>query len=332
MIARVLVYIPFKILVPKDERFDTYSIEDSDYNIIFYPPGRDQNFIFDLEPKTIKVNGREAFYANYVQIDFCKNDFNRSKKGAFDPSFEKINEVLNFFLLRLRRATRAPQIHPLPIKSYRVGITYFNDDGTGLLEENGKITQGFAGLYEFKFVSLNKEIWDDTFSNSSDFSSQHWTNLLLDAMDELPDVGPAVVLAFSALELFISDILNQLATNNVSPDLRSWINSRQKEPKTEEQYDTLLKIFTGHSLKKDEPKLWDVFYHLKSARDTFVHGGIARITRKSDKLELIEAQELILQADVIILKVREWLPKEIQWELPREFHDIIEAEVDIKFR
>jgi hypothetical protein len=329
MIARVLIYIPFKILVPKEEQFQIYSIKESDYIIRFYPPGRDPNLIFEPEPKTITMDKKDAFYANYIQIDFCKDDFNRIDKDIFDPPLEKINEVLNSFLMRLKRVTSSPQIHSLQINSYRAGITYLNNNGKELEEEIGKITHKFQDRCEFKFVALNKELWNDTFSIQSDFTSQHWMNLLLDAYDELPDIGSAVVLAFTALEIFISDILNQLASKNVSPDLWLWINSRQKEPKTVEQYDTLLKIFTGHSLK-DESKLWDAFHHLKSARDTFVHEGVSRITKKSKKLEINEALKLIQQADEITLKIREWLPKEIQWELPKEYHPTIAATVEYK--
>jgi len=329
MIARVLIYLPFKILIHKEEHFPIYSVTDSDYVIEFYPPGRDSNAVFEPEPKIIKMDDKEAFYANFIQIDFIKDKFNLSSHDVFDPPLDKINRVLNSFLIRLKHTTQSPQIHPLQIDSYRLCITYINETG----KSDEKVDENIVGKckerVEFNFVALNKDLWDDTFSNRSNLTSQRWTNLLLDANDELPNIGSAVVLAFTALEIFISEILDQLSSKNVPTDLWTWINSRQKEPKTVEQYDLLLKIFTGHTLK-DEPKLWDAFNHLKSARDTFVHGGVARITRKSDELEIDEARKLIQQADEITLRIREWLPKEFQWELPRKYHPRIEATVEFR--
>jgi hypothetical protein len=329
MIAQVLIYPPFKILIPKEEQFKVYSIKESDYIIRFYPPGRDSNFNYEPESKTITMDKKDAFLANFIQIDFCKDDFNRNG-DTFDPPLEKINKALNFFLIRLKRATSSPIIHSLQINSYRVGITYFDDNG---IELNG-VTQKFRDRVEFKHIILNKDLWNDTFSLQSDFTSQHWTNLLLDAYDELPDIGPAVVLAFTALEIFISDILNQLATpEKIPPEFWEWINKRsnwQQEPSIEEQYDILLKYFTGHTLKDD--KLWQTFQNLRTARNIFVHEGIARISKKSQKpLEYNEALDLINLANEIPLKIREWLPKEIQWELPREYHPTIAATVEYKF-
>jgi hypothetical protein len=322
MIARVKIDLPFNILIAKEEQIPVHPTYEFDYLLIFHPPMRDDDLASKTEPEILKIDEKDAFYANCILIDFFKDDFNRSDLINFDPPLEKIYEVLNFFLMRLRRVTLAPQIHPLQINSCNVSLRYLTDDGLELEKETGKIRGRHGINLQIKYVALNKEIWNDLFSLQVEVTSQHWTDLLLDAKDELPDVGPSVVLAFTALEVFISDILNQLAKKeNVSSELWSWINSRQKEPKTEEQYDTLLTIFTGHSLKEEEFKLWDAFHHLKSARDTFVHEGIARISKKTEKkLDVNEASVLIQQADEIILKIREWVPKEIQWEIPKAHH------------
>ena len=137
---------------------------------------------------------------------------------------------------------------------------------------------------------------------------------MLDAQSDLPRVGPAVVLAATALEVFISYILDRLANaGSVPPRLWDWINKRGdyvREPTVEEQYDVLLMFFTGHSLKA-EPKLWESFRNLKTARNSFVHEGTATIG--ATRVSVETARRLLASASDIISKVREWLPPELHW-------------------
>jgi len=335
MIARVFIQIPFDILIAVDEKFPIFSFEESGYKISWFPPGRDQRYVSHTEPLTIKLNGKDAIFCNIIRIDFQKEEFDRTvytdptKMNEYDPSFEVINKVLNYFLIRLRHLTNANQIHLIDILSCQWRIAYLKDDGTEFPEEKGKFRAKGSYKFELKYVSLNSEIWNDIFKLPSDFGSQYWVDLLLDGLDELPEIGPSIVLTFTALEVFIAKILNQLATKEkISPEFWEWINRRPDwthEPSVEEQYDILLKILTGHTLKEDE-KLWNAFQNLKTARNTFVHEGVARISRKSQKpLEDHEARKLIILANEIPLKIREWLPKDIQWELRKNYSTSCEA-------
>ena len=83
----------------------------------------------------------------------------------------------------------------------------------------------------------------------------------------------------------------------VPTPLWAWISKRGdylREPTVEEQYDALFKFFTGHSLK-EEPTLWTAFRNLKTARNTFVHGGAAKIGGIPVSLET--AGKLVLSAN-----------------------------------
>jgi len=137
---------------------------------------------------------------------------------------------------------------------------------------------------------------------------------LLDAQADLPRVGPAVVLAATALEVFISNTLDGLVQRSSLPkELWSWINQRGdylREPTVEEQFDALLKFLTGHSLKA-EATLWEAFRNLKTARNSFVHEGRARIGGTTVSIET--ARRLVVSASEIIAKVREWLPSDMHW-------------------
>ncbi len=122
--------------------------------------------------------------------------------------------------------------------------------------------------------------------------------------------------AATALEVFIATALDVLATEEGTPaELWSWINKRDNhhelEPSTTEQFDVLLRCFTGHSLQ-DEPALWEAYRNLKSARNAFVHNGNATIGNTPVDAET--ANKLIGKAGEIIDKVREWLPEHLQWQ------------------
>jgi hypothetical protein len=135
----------------------------------------------------------------------------------------------------------------------------------------------------------------------------------------LPSVGTAVVLAATSLEVFISTLLDQLASKQgVSDNLWKWIRDRDgkalQQPSVEDQFDVLLKEFTGHSLKEDAV-LWEAFKNLKSARNSFVHEGTARIGNNA--LTKDDAHVLVGRVDGIIGRIREWIPENIRWPVPQ---------------
>lgn len=121
----------------------------------------------------------------------------------------------------------------------------------------------------------------------------------------------------TALEVFINQVLNQLAaTSSVPTDLWQWINKRPQhafEPGVEEQFDVLLKVLSGHSLKED-PALWGTFMNLKTARNKFVHGGEPIVGGQSLSHE--KAADLLSKANGIFDIVRGWMPHALRWHEP----------------
>jgi hypothetical protein len=72
----------------------------------------------------------------------------------------------------------------------------------------------------------------------------------------------------------------------------------------------LLALVVGHNLK-EESLLWESFINLKKARNSFVHEGIPQIGNQPVSEET--ALKLINATEMIIAKVREWIPPELQW-------------------
>lgn len=155
-------------------------------------------------------------------------------------------------------------------------LRYLNDDGSELDQKKGLFRGNFFKRIDCSCTAL----WD---AITPEYEVPPWVSLLLDAEQVLPEVGPSVVLGATALEIFISSILNPLATDSsIQPELWGWINSRNQwmaNPSVAEQYDTLLGVLLGFSLKEDND-LWKAFSNLKKARNSFVHEGVAKVGGK----------------------------------------------------
>ena len=164
-------------------------------------------------------------------------------------------------------------------------------------------------------------VWTDVNSLPIEYEPPPWKMLLLDAEHVLPQIGPAIVLAATALEVGISQILDDLASRSPIPvDLWHWITNRGfflKEPSEEEQFDELLRILVGTSLKED-PSLWEGFKNIKDARNSFVHEGTATIGRNVVREE--DARRLIGKAKEIFSFLRSKIPEDVQW--PEYHHEI----------
>ena len=328
MIARLFVLLPFSLTVPEGEQFPVYEYEDDGYRIRVYPPGRSDRTPAGDGAEQIKIDGVPAFQADAIRIDFHKESFERGRESPLDPPEAHMKRAINSFLIRLRHVTRAGQIRPInfPLATWR--LQYFNDDETEL-EKDEKLVRGRGTLaFSMSWIALNKKVWEKVFTLPVDYEPPPWDGLLLDASVELPSVGPALVLAATALEVFISYMLDKLATlKSIPADLWTWINKRddrRQEPTIEEQYESLLRLFAGHSLKED-PRLWELFKNLRTARNSFVHEGVAKIGGVPVTNET--ALKLIGAAAEIIAKIREWIPPELHWP---EFKHTIQVEVEKK--
>jgi len=309
VIARVFVQLPCSLAVPDRQEYPVAEYEDRGYRISIFPPGRGDRSAQSPDLEYIKVEGREAFEADVFRIDFQKDTFDRAEHAPLDPPELLVQEVVNSFLVRLRHVSNAAHVRPLsfPLGTWRV--EYLNDDETKPEKQEGLVSGRGCVHCCVRCVGLSRDIWDRVHALPPDYQPPLWDSLLLDASEELPNVGATMVLACTALEVFISRILHNLAPSTVTPlELWKWINHRgdwRKEPSVGEQYDALLSTLAGHSLKEDNA-LWEAFKSIKKARDSFVHEGVTTVGADC-------APALLISAAAIIARVRAWLPEQMRW-------------------
>lgn len=336
MLARFNVFLPYQLTIPNNAALKTYEIVKDEYKIRFLFPQRSSNPPSTKHPEKIKIDDQEAFGADTLVIEFQKSQFDRSKNILCDPPESFVEDIVNWFLNRVRLVSNATNIYPVNLsKDIPWELKYLTDEGQELPIEEHLCRGRYKQTREFSYAAVTTAIWDDVFNLPQNFEIPLWKTLLLDAGKILSDSGPAIVLAYSALEVFINEILNLMAANSkLSPQFWTWLKQDgpkgdyRKAPSTSDKFDMLLKELSGTSLKSN-PMLWEKFKDIHSARNNFVHKGKLEIGRKNPKpINNAEIQELITYAYEIMNYIREFIPDELKWPL---FNHQFKGEIELLF-
>lgn len=314
MLARLDVVLPFELTVPDGATYQLREFERDGYGIVFGVPSRTEKPKRSDAPQDIRLDGGPAFQADVITVMFSRESFDRRIASPTDPPEALIQQVLQSFAERLKYVTRAHQVKAVDFPLCQWGMQYLNDDGSELEEEEG-LVRGRGGFeYKVDISGCGPTVWDWVFSLPRDFEPPAWHTLLIESRGVLPHVGTAMVLAATALEVLIAELLDRLVVGSPVPqDLWKWINDRgdwQKEPSVEDQYDVLLQSVCGHTLKEDNT-LWEGLRNLRRARNSFVHEGLAKVG--GSEVDERRALRLIDNADAIASAVREWIPEKHRW-------------------
>jgi len=340
MIARYRVLLPVTIAVGDRDRLSAHEYQAGAYSVRAYPPyqakGLNQRGTAPSVPELrdavlplenppavprVTVDGAGATLANALQIDFGKDDFDRTTNQGppeahiHDPPSSFLLLTANRLLDRLRSVLQSDALDPITSRAISY-VQYLNDDGSDLAKEEGKHRGWAAFEGRFSVVALSPAQWNHYLGAVPEYEPPVWESMQLDALALLPQVGPAIVLAAAALETLIVRSLDLLIRPSGIPhELWSFMNDREqywKEPSVNDRFTTLLHVTTGRSLK-DKAKLWKAHNDLRYARNKFVHEGrcVTKSTKKGREVELNEesARKLINTAGEIIQWMEEVLPR-----------------------
>jgi len=318
MRARAHILLPYAFDIPEGAQFRVGTWGAENYKITFNLPMRVEESENSYNETEVTIDGVKTFKGRALSIDFHKEVFNRQKGGESDPPEEEIFKAANWLLQRIRTVTGSPFISPLGKWDTKWTLTYLNDDGSAPKDEADKIRGRGIHRMDMSYCALTPELWNHINDLPADYETPAWVTLLLDARKLLPEIGPPIVLAAAALETLIKNALGVLAArNNLPSGWWQWMNSRtprERQPSLTEEYGILLKLLSGKSLE-DDTDLWEGFQNIRSARNSFVHEGVARIGKKRQPITREEAGELVQYAERIALFVRGLLPSESQWPI-----------------
>src|SRR5207249_4460531 len=161
------------------------------------------------DPDELTINGEPAVLANILRVDFQKDTFDRTQAGTLDPPEPVIRHAIVSFLHRFRHVVRGFTVRAPDFPKCAWRLEYRNDDDTLLDVAEGLVrARGAMGVLSVSFVGLTPELWASVHQLSPEYEAPPWDILLLDALGEIPNIGTAIVLAATALEVFIARILD----------------------------------------------------------------------------------------------------------------------------
>jgi hypothetical protein len=279
------------------------------------------------EPQTpthmVQIGGEPTIQANLIRVDFSKESFDRRPFPTADdrPSLSAWGEpparlgfdLVNSAIARIRTLGRGCDLQQLDADTSFWTLDYLSDNGEILPKEPDFIRRRGGRPFRWRYTALTASLWQKAMEMPAGYSPPVWDTLILDAEGLLPDVDAAVALANASLEVFSKWLLDQLAEASTLPgDLWFWINDRgdwTKEPSVADRFDTLLKVFTGHSLK-ESTALWEAFKSLRAARNSFSHEGKPTLGGKRPREVTVDiATTLVGQAHQIIDWCENLLPE-----------------------
>jgi hypothetical protein len=238
--------------------------------------------------------------ANAMQIDFERGTPYDRRPDATDPPIELCFDALNSVLVRLRIATMSVFTRPLQPGGTIWRMAYLGANGlpVGRDPELRTVSARGGNTKTGNIVTLWESVWNAIAGLSHTFRPGPWDTMLLDAFDAIPDMGAAIVLAHTAIEMRIDDALPRLAAVvGLPPEIWRWIDERTgdyvRQPTIVDKLDTLLGWLGGRSLKSDA-SLWDRYQRLKKARNKFVHEGL--LVDHGSMLTVDTAHELLVAA------------------------------------
>jgi hypothetical protein len=158
-------------------------------------------------------------------------------------------------------------------------LEFLDDQGRELPREEGFIRQSLIFGGQLRLLGITSRTWDAVAALPQAFEPLAWDELLLDARAALPKPGPAVVLAYAAIETLSFRVCERL-----------WEGA-------------------GRSLK-DEGALWEAFRNLREARNSYVHERKARVG--ASLLTPAHASALVGKAREIISWLEAFSPPELR--------------------
>ncbi len=332
MLARLMVVLPFAFYVPDGASLKPVDFDSNGRLARLYPPvqsgllaqggGADQGVALSMISPTktvvkspyVRINDTETRAADLFTVDFMADSFDRStgnsleRDGLVSDTFAAINRWLTTYR-NLMGATWVRTVTPMTC-SWR--LSYLNNDETELPKEDGLI-KGTLGVFMriANVGGLADEGWEAIGALQPGYQPFRWDELLVDATELLPAVGPSLLLAYTALEIRISDAADVLAADaKVHDEIWGWFTVRRPfivQPSTEELAKAIFKVLAGKSLA-DEQHLWRTFVDLRKARNSFAHEGVA-VDTQGNVVTPEKAAQLVSGAREVLDWIEALLPE-----------------------
>jgi hypothetical protein len=225
----------------------------------------------------IAVGGHPLIMANALQIDLIRSGFDRMRLNAEQGDSLRAHaiDLADGLLRRLRAVSGVSWIRSAADLIVATHLEFMNDDGARLVSDPLLYGQQMVPTLGLRLFIVSEETWKAVGQLPHDYQLPRWDALLLDAENALPHAGTTIVLAASAIETAIDEVIRHKVATRDDRTLWDWVLDRgdyRKDPSLEEKLDVVLAALSGSSLKSMSA-LWKGFKELKQLRNSYVHEG-----------------------------------------------------------
>jgi len=342
MIARIAVHLPQSLWLQETAHFETLTSEHAGERVVIHPPlqcsfevrpDSEGNFNVNniyrmLSPVAnervypfVRMDGQLVKHANLLQVDVIGRGFRRESGAPPDPPNEFVEQVVMNLAARIRYTIGAPTFREFRLLETFWTVRYLEDDGADLPEEMGLVRGRVHAPFKFQFTGLGASSWAAVRKQSFQFQPHLWERLYLDALFLLPEVGPALTLAISAVETATDQMIEDRVSSKPGEAEKLISGNRLSQ-----RLDKVSKRIAGVSLK-DNSTLWTAFDRLRRARNMAAHEGQPILD--GVVINDLVAQQMILESRSILDWVENLMrpelrshrdPHEPKWEWRSPIH------------
>jgi hypothetical protein len=278
-------------------------------------------------PPLFHVDDKPWELCNALQIDFERDEPFDRRPEAIDAFLAYCFDVLNGVLTRLRILVMSSFVRPVEVKDIIGRLAFLDENGDEfpLVGDRETLRAKAFKRTSGRVITLSPKVWAALQVLPQTFRPALWDVVLLDAFAILEnvgeqldttgmraDIGAALVLAHTAIEMRIDDALARLAgPAGLSEEFWTWLSLRDhdiaRQPSVEEKLGVLLKLLGGRSLKSDQD-LWREYQRLRSSRNGFVHRGVLEYDHRP--LTIDKADALLRTALCVLDFIESGLPED----------------------
>lgn len=308
MIARLFLWLPYKVLVPIAEPMPLLNFKSEEIEGTLHPLQQFSHFDgpipqFRLPPapsSRFTLDSQPAAEMDVLVVDVRNPDFDRAiKKSARDePAVRLAFDAANTFLESLREISKSPYIRPVENDFV---LVFLSDSGDALPEEKDKCRIISQISLRAEIPVVTPDIWKSLLSYTPNIRLHR--TLMLDAHALFPEPA-SLVLAFSAVEAATRLIIETRARAAHPATVGQWLGSpkRFREARVESLLRGPVFGLTGIELEK-ESDFWTGFQDLLDARNSVVHEG--RPVIRNRPLDKLSMRPLLTSAEALIARLEE---------------------------
>jgi len=305
MIARARIRLPYDIPVAQGHKQTPTRTRWQGYSILVHPlqqgqlddptrgylarprtpvevEGLVQRRPVELPVSGITMNGRSLVLCNIVVIDFLDIEFERRVDGlpkgtqanlaAGVPTVLDVFDLANQYLRWLRSASGLAVLREVDPTRQSWRIEYLTDAGDALPQKEGTFRARNSHGGDLPSSAIFEPTLEAAVQSLDQPPPAAWDQLMLEAVDELPATGTAIVLAYAAFE----QLINVVITHNVPPSYSSkrrktLVSNKRTSPM--DRADLVLAGLVGQSLRS-QPDGWAALEELAALRNKYLHYGI----------------------------------------------------------